>query len=105
MLIWYTGPKGSKSSFSSVSVQDRGICALAMVQTNLQLLCHSWGTICDCYPMAGEHHSPFLWSTMGQVREMLCNTSRVSTVQAAALACIAIQCCKKVFHTILLRGF
>lgn len=45
MLIWYTAPKGSNSSFSSVSDQERGICP-----TNILMASGSGWSKCSSDP-------------------------------------------------------
>ena len=54
-------------------------------ESNLQLLHHSRGNNHILFPHAGEHYSPFLYSTMGRVRKMLWNTSKATSARATAL--------------------
>lgn len=77
MLIWCTAPKGSKSSFSSVSDQERGICPtnILMVSGSGWSKCSSDPFILLPLPLLGkiEKEVLFTWSSPGINQDQICN--------------------------------
>lgn len=77
MLIWCTAPKGSKSSFSSVSDQERGICPtnILMVSGSGWSKCSSDPFILLPLPLLGkiEKELLFTWSSLGINQDQIGN--------------------------------